>query len=103
MYKIGDEVYRLGSTEVGTITEIVDKIAVVKFIGRKEKIALDQLIRRNSTKHITIEEFDTAVVELMTELAQVETENDTKIGEGVAAVVGPVCAWFRSRLFENGA
>ena len=55
MYKIGDEVYRLGSTEVGTITEIVDKIAVVKFIGRKEKIALDQLIRRNSTKQITIE------------------------------------------------
>lgn len=100
MFKRGDEVHKLGDKEVGTITEIVDTTAIVKYPGgRKDKIQLGRLAKYEAEKRVTAAQFDEAVKALMYSVA--EDVGDTDQLDGVLEIVGMVSRQLKMRLFEG--
>jgi hypothetical protein len=101
MFKVGDEVHNLRETRVGTITNIVDNIAIIEYPphGTKEKMPLKYLVKNEAEKRVSVEQFDEAVKALMYSIA--EDVGDTAQLDGVLEIVGGVCGRLKARLFEG--
>lgn len=100
-FQIGDRVRIIGDRETGTIVNIIEEVALVKYAnGSKKKISLVNLLPPLQGEiTITREKFDEAVKALMYGVA--ENVGDTDRLDGVLEIVGMVCNDLKSRLFEG--
>lgn len=101
-FKVGDMVRIIGKRETGTIENIIEDVAIVKYAdGRKKKIGVVNLLPPLDDKSITItpEKFDEAVKALM--YAAAEDVGDTDKLDGMLEIIGAVCSQLKARLFNG--
>lgn len=97
MLRIGDQVRVIGTNDVGTLTDIIEDMTIVKFQTDKGKFPLNSLIKVEPVKSVTAAQYDTAVNCLMDELAK---EAGTSSDEALTAI-GLVCDQLKRILFDG--
>lgn len=100
MCNVGDRARLAFNKKVGTITEIISDVAILKYPdGTKTKAPISLLVVENDVISVTPAKYDEAVKALMYKVA--EDVGDTDQLDNVLEIVGMVCGQLKARLFEG--